>query len=541
MTQSSIQKFCALLTLIIISLNVTAIYLHISTLLSGINLVKKRLLLLAILGTFFCDDIHAQLVQPNRIEFPIGSEDEEFGVISAEEKGIVLYREVRNRKTKMDRKYQVILLDTALNLKWETYLYINLRYIQIGYEIADDYFYLLFQRNSESLKADLFVLRVNLHTKYSETFLIEREYPLELSYFEVLGNTLVFGGVSNKLPAIVIYEFGYITPKVLQGLFNEKTQILQIEIDDELKLLNVLVSFKTKDNRKSLSLKSYDESGELIKNISLQPSNEHSLLFGKTVKLDRKAELIVGTYSRKRSDMSRGIFLARISEEGDQVINYYNYADLKNFFSYMKARKQKRIEERIKRRKVKGKKNKYSYRLLVHEVVERDGKFIMVGEAFYPKYSQSPYYGGFGHYGNSYASMFDGYKYTHAVVLGFDRRGRLLWDNSFEINDVESYTLDQFVHISMNEKNIALIYLFEEEIRTKNIEGNEVLEGKTFDELKLSFEDDVVSKNDDIYGRLEEWYDGNLFVYGVHKIKNLNDEGVRLNRKVFFINKIRYQ
>ncbi len=519
----------------------TANYLHISAIISGINLLKKRLLLLAILVILFCDDSYAQLVQPNRIEFPIGSEDEDFGVISAKEKGIVLYREVRNRERRMDRKYQVILVDSTLNIKWEAYYFINLRYIQIGYEVAGDYFYLLFQRNSESLKADLFVLRIDMRTKNSETFLIEREYPLELSYFEVVGNTLVFGGISNKLPAIVIYEFGYITPKVLQGLFNEKTQILQIEIDDDLKIINVLVSFKTKDNRKSLSLKSYGETGELIKNISLQPSDEHSLLFGKTVKLDRKAELIVGTYARKRSDMSRGIFLAKISEEGDQVINYYNYADLKNFFSYMKARKQKRIEERIKRRKVKGKKNKYSYRLLVHEVVERDGKFIMVGEAFYPKYSQASYYGGIGYYGNSYGSAFDGYKYTHAVVLGFDRRGRLLWDNSFEINDVESYTLDQFVHISMNEKEIALIYMFEDEIRTKNIEGNEVIEGKTFDELKLSFENDELSKNDDIYGRLEEWYDGNLFVYGVHKIKNMKDEGVRLNRKVFFINKIRYQ
>ncbi len=503
--------------------------------------MKKILLIFTFLGMFSCAEIFAQLEQPDRIEIPIGNEDEEFEVISAEKLGLVMYREVRNRETRMDRKYQVTLLDTALNLKWKVYFYINLRYIQIGYEIADDYFYLLFQRNSESLKADLFVFRINLHTKHSETFLIEREYPLELSDFEVVGNTLVFGGISNKLPTIVIYKFGYLTPIVLQGLFNEKTQILQIEIDDDLKLLNVLVSFKTNDNRKSLSLKSYDESGELIKNINLQPSNEYSLLFGKTVKLDREAELIVGTYARKRSDLSRGIFLARISKDGDQVINYYNYADLKNFFNYMKARKQKRVEERIKRRKIKGKKNKFNYRLLVHEVVERDGKFIMVGEAFYPKYSQVSYYGGFGSYGNRYGSVFDGYTYTHAVVLGFDRRGRLLWDNSFEINDVESYTLDQFVHISMSDDDIALIYIYENEIRTKNIEGNEILEGKTFDELKLSFEDDVVRNSNDVYGKLEKWYDGNLFVYGVHKIKNLNDGAVILNRKVFFINKIRYQ
>jgi hypothetical protein len=66
---------------------------------------------------------------------------------------------------------------------------------------------------------------------------------------------------------------------------------------------------------------------------------------------------------------------------------------------------------------------------------------------------------------------FEGYKYTHAVVFGFDRRGRLIWDNSFEINDVTSYTLDQFVHVSLSDEEMALLYMYENEIRTKVIEG----------------------------------------------------------------------
>jgi hypothetical protein len=241
--------------------------------------------------------------------------------------------------------------------------------------------------------------------------------------------------------------------------------------------------------------------------------------------------------------MSRGIFLARIEPSGDQVINYYNYADLKNFFSYMKAKRQRRVEERIKRRKVKGKKNKFNYHLLVHEVVPWEGKFIMVGEAFFPKYSQSSFYGGYAPYSYSgnYGMAFEGYKYTHAVVFGFDRRGRLVWDNSFEINDVTSYTLDQFVHVSLSDDEMALLYMYENEIRTKVIEGNEVIEGKTFNELDLSFESDVVDQDESEYGGLEKWYGGNLFAYGIQKIKNAKGESVRSEREVFFINKILYR
>lgn len=487
-------------------------------------------------------DALCQLQQPGRIEIEMEEYDQDFNVVAANEHGIVLYREVRNKETRMERKYQVILVDTTLNTKWENSYYIHLRYIIRGWEFFGDHFYLLFQRNTESLKADLFVMRINLKTKASQTFLIEREYSMELTEFEVLGNTLIFGGYANNLPTIICYEFGKIQPIVLPGIFNEKTQLQHLEIDNDLGVFNVLTSFRTKDGTKSLSLKSFTEKGELLKNVNLKPSEERSLLFGRTVKLDRNVELVVGTYTRKRSDMSRGIFLARISEEGDQVINYYNYADLKNFFSYMKARRQRRVEERITRRKIKGKKNKFNYRLLVHDVVERDGRFIMVGEAFYPKYTTSSGLGGYySFYGNYQNTYFDGYKYTHAVVFGFDRRGRLLWDNSFQINDIESYTLDQFVHLSMSDDEMALLYMFENEIRSKVIEGNEVLEGKTFNELKLSFEDDIVENSRDEYGGLEKWYDGNLFAYGIQKLRNMKDDGVKLNREVFFINKIKYQ
>ncbi|NJN27921.1 MAG: hypothetical protein HC819_19085 [Cyclobacteriaceae bacterium] len=503
--------------------------------------MSKTLVVIFIIVSFFCKEASGQLQQPGRIEIALGEEDEDFDVVPAGDRGILLYRQVTNRETRMELKYQVILVDTTLHIAWENHYYINLRYILRGYEYFGNYFYLLFQRNTENLKADLFVVRIDLNTQIAETFLIEREYAMELTEFEVIGNTLLFGGNSNNLPTIVCYEFGRSQPKVLPGFYEDRTQIQHLEINDRLRTFNVLTNFRTNDGSRSLSLKSFDEAGEIIKNISLQPSEERSLLFGRTMPLDRQTDLIVGTYARKRSDMSRGIFIARVSQDGEQVINYYNYADLKNFFSYMKARRQRKIEERISRRKIKGKKNKFNYRLLVHDVVEHDGRYIMVGEAFYPKYTQASYYNAYGsnYYGNT--NYFDGYKYTHAVVFGFDRRGRLVWDNSFEINDVVSYNLDQYVHISGKGDELALVYIYENEIRTKIIEGNEVLEGKTFNELKLSFEDDMVNNNESDYGGLEKWYDGNLFVYGVQKIKNERDEGVRLSRTVFFINKLRYR
>ncbi len=483
----------------------------------------------------------AQLQLPNRFEELIQRDEDIFEPVSVEEYGIILYREVKNTETRIERKYQVILVDTTLNKVWEENYYVHLRYIQIGFEYYGKYFYMLFQRNIESLKADLFVVRINLETREKDEFLIERDYELELSEFEVLGNTLIFGGYTKNLPAVIIYKFGEKPPKALPGFYIEKSRILHLETEDDKQIFNVLIQYRTKKGNQSISFKTFDENGEILKNVNLMPSEEKSLLFGRIITLEGNINLVVGTYTRGRSDMSRGIFIARISPEGDQIINYYNYADLKNFFNYMKARRRKRVTERIERRKIKGKKNRFNYRLLVHEVVPWKGRFIMVGEAFYPKYDHSLYYGyGTPYYGTS-SMAFEGYKYTHAVVLGFDRRGRLIWDNSFEINDVLSDRLDQYVHLSISNEEIALLYLYDNELRSKIIKGNEVVEGKTYNELNLSFEYEIIGDNNSKLSGLEKWYKGSLFAYGVYRVRNPERVKISPSQEIFFINKIVYK
>ncbi|MDQ3395199.1 MAG: hypothetical protein M3512_13955, partial [Bacteroidota bacterium] len=135
---------------------------------------------------------------------------------------------------------------------------------------------------------------------------------------------------------------------------------------------------------------------------------------------------------------------------------------------------------------------------------------------------------------------FDGYKYTHAVVAGFDRNGKLLWDNSFEINDVESFQLEKFVKASVEKDRIVLLYLYENVVRSKIINNDEVLEGKSFNDIKLKFEDDVVNNGDNKVGGLEYWYGNNFVAFGVQKIRNATVKFPLTQREVFYINKINY-
>ena len=104
--------------------------------------------------------------------------------------------------------------------------------------------------------------------------------------------------------------------------------------------------------------------------------------------------------------------------------------------------------------------------------------------------------------------------------MGFDLNGKLLWDNSFEINDVRTFTLEQFVKLEVQQDRIALLYLFDNELRTKIIKNNEVLEGKTIEPIKTMRKMNIVKKDQTDFNKLDYWYSDFFFAYGVQEITN---------------------
>jgi hypothetical protein len=312
--------------------------------------------------------------------------------------------------------------------------------------------------------------------------------------------------------------------------------------------IDIIVSTKNFEKKKCLWIRNYNEEGDLVKTTVLESKEKRNLIFGRSLKMPNNEQVVAGVYGRS-PDYSRGIFVATINPIGEYVIRYYNFADLQNFFHYLKANQEKRIKRRIERRKVKGKNTKFNYRLLVHELVPYQNQFILLGEAFFPHYvyrsrqysnqiSSRGFYGS-SPYNNDY--VFDGYQYTHAIVIGFDEIGKVRWDNSFEINDAKSFSLEQFVKIAPSTDHISLLYLFENLIRTKIIKGNEVLEGKSADELKIFNEEGVVTKADAKTNHLDYWYNHHLFASGVQTVRKSREKRELPFKKVFFINKISYR
>ncbi|MFM8913198.1 MAG: hypothetical protein ACKOE6_09830, partial [Flammeovirgaceae bacterium] len=211
------------------------------------------------------------------------------------------------------------------------------------------------------------------------------------------------------------------------------------------------------------------------------------------------------------------------------------------------------VKKRIERRRIKGKRLKFNYRFLVQEVIPYGNQFVMLGEAFYPRYvyptrNATPTFYGYQRMGgyqfySPYRSdqVFDGFQYTHAIVIGFDKEGKVKWDNSFEINDAKSLQLEQFVKIAPSDDHIDLIYFYQNLIRSKVIQGSQVLEGKTADEIKMLNPTDYVSKRDIQPNRLQYWYGNHLVASGFQNIRVAPERLADIKKRVFFINKIRYR
>src|SRR5690606_35371492 len=299
--------------------------------------------------------------------------------------------------------------------------------------------------------------------------------------------------------------------------------------------------------QRTIWIKNYQPDGTILDNYALVPADNTGLIFGRATRSEGNVHILSGVYGLRNSEYSRGLFISTIDPTGLQTTKYYNFGDLQNFFNYMKAKRSNRIKERIERRKIRGKKVRFNYRCLIHEVIEHDDQFIVLGEAFYPQYSSvsSASYRGF-FYPRAFSGypmirgdqVFEGYRYTHAVIIGFDRDGNLLWDNSFEINDVKTYSLEQFVRFDVQGDKIVLLYLYDNQIRTKIIRNSGVLEGQTIDPIPTLHYNDVLVKARRNTSQLDYWYDANFYAYGIHEIENVAPGGGVEKRRVFFVNKI---
>jgi hypothetical protein len=495
----------------------------------------------------------------NRIELPVLRGGDTYHTVSLGANGVLLITQL-NRNSFILQKF-----NTDLVVDWKQDLTIEngLDFVKSSYDGRS--VYLLFSRS----RTDFYqVVKVNVGPGYVENFYLTAVDRFEITDFETLGYSVYMGGTVRNEPMLLYTNVLSKQSKVLPGVSMANTVIQSLEADTIHHVVNVCFAARKGRDIKLIS-KSFDELGQAVGQVMVEPDNDLSLINGRLFILNDSTKMMVGTYGLRNmqgngNSASQGVFISKISFDEVLFTQYYSFTDFKNFFSFMTDRQRERMERRIERRKEDGGDVKLNYQLLVHDIVPQGDNFLITAEVFYPEYRNdntlygrnsmltspflSPFmFGRFSSLYNPYMynpwyntnrtsnnQVFNGFVYTHAVVMSFDKDGKVLWDNSLPFENVKSMELKEKVKVKVNsDSSVALSYSNNGTITSKTFHEGSNSSDKTMMAISTDDNSDKVrntSTDDVLY-----WFGNYYLAYGFQKIA-----GADGRRNVFYMNKISF-
>jgi hypothetical protein len=508
--------------------------------------------------------------QNKRIEIPVPPNWTDFFTIPVGNKGVVLLNKVGRAG------FNLVHFNTNLEKVWniDGSVDANLDYATHCYDGQN--LYLLFSR----FRTNTFeVVKVNLGPGFVERFQLISVDRMEISYFKAMNSVVFISGMVNDLPVVLYSDLVKKNLKVLPSAVKGNAEIQTMELDTTHRVVNVTYSV---GNSKTYQLvvKTFDLDGRQVTQFGLDPQDQFAMMNGRLNWVSDSTQQILGTYGHKssigssRGPTSQGIYFGSLQNDEVSDMKFHSFSDFQNFFNYLPERQRERMLRKIDVKREKGDDLRLDYRMLIHDVYKHNDQYIMVAESFSPEFRpnnnmgpmgwggmgggmwsmspfmMSPFYNpmawGYGNwglfspyssyygFGNRNREIFDGWKYTHAVVAAFDKDGNLLWDNSIEMKDVKNQTLKQMVNVRFDGGNKGRIsYLHKGKIYVKAFDGNTVLSDVEVREVNTSKEGDIVRSSDE--GTIENWYGQYYLAYGYQRIRN-TQEGDR--RNVFFMNKL---
>ncbi|MEQ9230788.1 MAG: hypothetical protein RIF46_08885 [Cyclobacteriaceae bacterium] len=493
-------------------------------------------------------DTSQVILQPQSLEIPVDDMRDDFIVVDGYEGGLLIIQDT-HEDVKNGEIWQFYLVSRQLEIVWTKNQVVPTGAELMGFDYSLGYFFLLFDMPRKYREFQVMV--IDVAGKQAVRSNIELPFAMDLQFFEALDNGILLVGQYNFRPVALVHDILGDKPKVLPGFYNYNEQVFDLVIDEESRTFSIVLAEKMRNGKYTNRIKSFTFEGLVIEENLINPGEELNLIDGTTTNFGGGIQYMAGTYSKKTSLYSRGLYISKFVNGQQKFLKSHNYGDLSNFFAYRGDRAAKRITRKVERKKAKGKEPKFSFRLYIHDIVQFKDKNVLIAEAYYAKYSTSTSSSTYGSAfynpyslrrdpsGESIYRNFIGFKFTHAIVLAFDSNGEIIWDNSFRTNDITSYNLEESVAVNIQGENAVLMYLDDNEIKSKAVAGSDVIEDKTYTPIKLMKDGDKIKGGDEENQGVETWYDNYLYSYGLYRIRNKNHPRPK-TRRVFLINKIQF-
>lgn len=492
----------------------------------------RPLLLLVILCVITGSFAMAQLNQNKRIEFPISpTSSDSYEVFPLGGDGALVVKRGSEYFGMKDEVWNFSKFNSELAQVWYQSYSVDRRFIPIMSYQGPSYAYWLFGEPDSDhflfLQLDLQNGDLNIHK--GDMFA-----GVDVQQFKVIGSKALVAGYYRNRPIVMVHSFFDHTTKVLPGLFERNVELNNIDVNEKDGLINV-ITYSYKKGNCLFDIRTFNYDGKLLKNTRLSdPRN--SFITGQIVPLNQDDSFLIGNYAVGCTQYSQGLYVTHIADNVPEEPVFIEFSEMKNFFNYMKPKRKEKTLARIGKRKSLGKENRFHYRLLIHDLIQTKDEMILIAEVYYPNFKSSNVVMPNG-FNRQYVRAQEGFRYTHALVCGFDLNGQYKWDNSFAIKDLVSFELQEMVQLTKVDDYFVLAYPLEGSIHTEVIRRDKVVvEREKFDIESKSKEKVLYNEN----ANLVAWYDKYFMVYGVQRLGNESSLPMS-GREVFYINKVSYK
>lgn len=512
----------------------------------------KVLLYLFLIISVAALNCNAQIVQKERYEFTLSSQEESFFTQSAGVEGLIIFKQNPSKSTSEYNVWLIIHLDTLLQEKSFSEMKIDSEYSYKGASYSDNKLLILFQQNKTQLEKLAFI---TYQIKKRELQLIKYDnlLPLKISHFDFKQDNLVLGG-NFKLEVVVkSLNINNGQTNVLPGFSNKEGELISLRFDKSTPNLKVTTKEKQPDKSLDLINRLFSKEGKQIKYNQIGIDSNLKLIDGMFVNTEGKDEVAAGLYSSGISSIiSNGLFFTNLKKNNSR---YLALTELDNFFNYKGQKRASRFKNKIARKRKRGKVLDFSYNLKANSLFHWNGENIILLEAYIPnrhavsyqrngikKQSEESNYAFASLYSINPILPFDngrsfhGFLFKQAVLVSLADNGDLLWDDTINLQPLYDMQLKEQVMLAQNKDYLTLLYLLDNQIHYKNFEGTSEYSKENL-RLKLLHPEDILTKNIYYLENLQRWHDNTFFAYGVNIVSNKNLADKK-NRVVFFINKI---
>lgn len=477
----------------------------------------RTLLLMAIALFTYVIDVHGQLT--GRVEHSTKDDYEDENVFSLKEQGMLMvsfHKKSENGK----RWVKFELFDTDLKLKGVDSLQVDKGMYVYTSKYENKKNYLILRESG----GEFAVLVYDPATR--KITVTDGEYTRKGSMRDITidKDMVVFSSTQKRLDRIGIINLktgeSRFADMHFEGVRDRKVFILENTVID-----NIIYTLVKVD--KALYLVRIDMQGNQLGE-TLLADGEEAMILQASISKAGKNFFVTGTYTKKKKGLAQGIYFAELDNWKFKYVNYYNFLDLSNFTEYMSEKRQKKIERKKEKAEAKGKELLLNYNMASHDIITDGKDYYYLGEAYYPTYTTT-------YVGNTMTTRFDGYAYTHAVLVKFDKSGKLLWDVCFPMKPTfKPFYVKRFVSSAMESNNVHLLYADKKTFVSKlfsNADGA-VLKDRNVEQIDTDKENEKIKRPKP--ANSQHWFDNHFLVYGTQIVKN-TDTGDR--RKVVYVNK----